>query len=69
MTRVGLRVYGRSHGDDGGDVHVRLLRCQVTEMRGQMKQGEFWVSRCVGVALDGGGGLYEIVQHESTVSL
>lgn len=64
-----LQIGGRSRGDDEGDVHVRLLRCQVTEMRGQMQRGEFWVSRCRGVAIDGGSGVYEVVQHETAVSL
>lgn len=64
-----VQIYGRSRGDDDGDVHVRLLRCQVTEMRGGMQRGEFWVSRCRGVAIDGGSGVYEVVQHETGVSL
>lgn len=67
-----FKIYGLSKGDTGvDDVHVKLNKCKLTgAIEGEFKDKEFFVTSCKGIAIDpGGGNLYEIAQHETSIAL
>lgn len=67
-----FKVYGLSKGDTGiDDVHVKIYKCKLTgAIEGTFKDKAFFMTSCKGVAIDpGGGNLYEIVQHETSIAL
>jgi hypothetical protein len=66
-----FKMYGRSLGDGSDDVHVKLLKCKVSGgLEGSFQDGQFFVKRCRGIAVDNGTtGIWEIVQHETAMGL
>lgn len=66
-----VRVYGRSIGDDGqGDVWVKLYRAKITALEGTMREGEFLITACRGVAVfNSSGALYDVVEHQYAVAI
>ena len=66
-----FKVYGKSVGDGADDVHVKIWKAKATGgIEGEFKDGEFWVTKASGVAVDdGSNGLYDIVQNETAASL
>mgnify|MGYP000878153037 FL=1 len=67
-----FRVYGKSVGDAGDDIHCLLYRCKLTKIEGQFRSGEFWVSKCGGVAAMStynSNRFYQFVQHETEATL
>jgi hypothetical protein len=67
-----FKIYGKSVGDNAtDDIHVKLFKCKLTEgVEGEFKDGEFFMTKCSGIAIDpGAGSLYEIVQDESASNL
>ncbi|MCX6786846.1 MAG: hypothetical protein NTU85_03495 [Candidatus Kaiserbacteria bacterium] len=66
-----FRCYGKAVTDDGGDVHVRLPRCKVVgAVEGQLADGEFWVTKCKGIAVDDGtNGVFVMVLNETATAL
>lgn len=67
-----FKIYGKSVGDvSTDDIHVKLNKCKLTEgIEGEFKDGEFFMTKCSGIAIDpGGGNLWEIVQNETAATL
>ncbi len=66
-----FKIYGKSIGDSGDDVHVKVYKAKVTgALEGQFADGEFFVSKCAGVAIDDGTtGIYDIIHNETTTAL
>lgn len=65
-----FKIYGKSVGDAADDVHVKLYKCKLTDgLEGEWKDGEFYVQKCSGIAIDDGSKLYEIVQNETATAL
>lgn len=67
-----FRIYGRSVGDDGDDIHCLIFQCKVTRFEGNFRDGEFLVTKCSGVAVlsaINGNRFYHFVQHETAVAL
>ena len=66
-----FRIYGKSVGDGADDVHILIFKAKCTgAIEGEFKDGEFWVTKASGVAVDdGSNGLYDIVQNETAASL
>lgn len=65
-----FEMRGRALTDSGGDVHVVLYKCRLTEgIKGEFADGEFFVQSCSGVAIDNGTKLADIVQNETAVAL
>jgi hypothetical protein len=64
-------LYGKSMGDEGDDVHVKLFKCKVTEgIDGSFSGGGFYVSSIKGMAVkDGANGVADIVRNETAVEL
>lgn len=66
-----FKIYGKSLGDTTDDVHVKVYKAKVTGgLEGQFADGEFFVSKCSGVAIDDGtNGIYDIVHNETAAAL
>ena len=66
-----FKIYGKSIGDSGDDVHVKVWKAKITGgIEGQFADGEFFVSKCSGVAIDDGtNGIYDIVHNETAAAL
>lgn len=66
-----FKIYGKSQGDGADDIHVKILKAKLTGgFEGEFKDGEFWVTKCSGIAVDpGAGNLFEIIQNESATTL
>ena len=66
-----FKIYGRSLGDDcTDDIHVLLDKVKCMEMEGKLQDGEFYITKCSGVAInDGSNGVLRIIQHETAEAL
>lgn len=66
-----VRIYGRSVGDAGDDVHCKLYKAKVSDVQGVFRDGEFWVSSLAGLAMKDAstGKTLEFVQHETAAGL
>jgi hypothetical protein len=66
-----FKIYGKSLGDAGDDVHVKVYKAKIIGgIEGQFADGEFFVSKCSGVAIDDGtNGIYDIVHNETATTL
>ncbi len=65
-----FKIYGKSVGDTAGDIHVLIYQAKLTgALEGEFKDGEFFVTKCSGVAVDNGTKLYEIVQNETATTV
>ncbi len=65
-----FKIYGKSVGDGADDIHVKIFKAKLTNIQGQLGDGEFWVTQASGIAIDDGtNGLFEIIQHETAEDL
>lgn len=66
-----FKIYGKSMGDGTDDIHVKINKAKLTAaIEGQFKDGEFYVTKCSGVAVDPGGtSTLDIVQNETATTL
>lgn len=66
-----FKIYGRSIGDGTDNVHVKIYKAKLTSgMEGQFADGEFFVTKCSGIAIDDGSvGIYDIVHNETAAAL
>jgi len=64
-------LYGKSIGDQGDDVHVKLYRCKLTGgIEGTFQNDQFFISTMRGVAMDDGiNGIADIVRNETSAPL
>lgn len=65
-----FELRGRALTDSGGDIHVVLYKCRLTEgMSGEFADSEFFIQSCSGVAIDNGTKMADIVQNETAAAL
>ncbi|MCX6786845.1 MAG: hypothetical protein NTU85_03490 [Candidatus Kaiserbacteria bacterium] len=66
-----VKIYGKALGAGIDDLHCRLLKCKVTgNVEGSLADGEFWVTKCKGIAIDDGSvGIFQFVQNETATTL
>lgn len=66
-----FRIFGQSIGDvSTDDVHVILYKCKcMGAVEGEFKDGEFYITKMSGVAIDNGTKIYDVIQHETAVAL
>jgi hypothetical protein len=75
LTRAGdvmpyFKLYMQAKGDGIDDIHILVYKCKLTEgLEGEWKDGEFFVQKCAGVAIDDGSKLMEIVQNETSAAV
>jgi len=65
-----FKIYGQSLGDGIDDIHVKLYKCKITEFDGEWSDGNFFVTKCKGKAVDDGtNGIWQVVQNETSATL
>ncbi len=65
-----FKIYGKSLGDVADDVHVKILKAKCTGgIEGEFKDGQFWMTKCSGVAVDNGTAIFQVVQNETATTL
>lgn len=65
-----VRIYGQAVGDNGDDIHCKIYKAKVTDISGDFRDGQFFITRCAGVGVkDGTHGAYQFIQHETKTSL
>jgi hypothetical protein len=65
-----FKIYGRALGAGVDDVHVRLLKCKVTDnIEGEFANGEFYVTKCKGIGITDGTNVFQIMEHEAAQAL
>lgn len=65
-----LQIWGRSVGDGADDIYIKLHRCKLTGIEGTLRQREFFITSCAGVAVpDTNGDIYTVTQRETGVPL
>jgi hypothetical protein len=67
-----FELRGRALSDNGGDLHSVMYKCKLADgFEGEMKDGEFYIQSCSGVALgrDSDNKIMDIVQNETATAL
>jgi hypothetical protein len=65
-----FKIYGKSLGDNGDDVHVKLYKCKITSLSGSFADGQYWITDCSGIAVDDdSNGIIDVVQNETATTL
>jgi hypothetical protein len=66
-----IKIYGKAISEDAeSDIHVKLFKAKVKNIEGELKNGEFWISKCDGIAVDdGSNGVWDFVQNETAAAL
>lgn len=66
-----FQIYGKSQGDDGDDIHVKIWKAKVMGgIEGNFQDGQFFITRCSGIGVDDGtNGIWDLVQHETAEDL
>ncbi len=65
-----FKIYGKSLGDEGDDVHVKILKCKLTSSpKGAFKRGEFFMLEAEFQGVKVGGKAYEMVANETATNL
>ena len=66
-----FKIYGKSVGDSGDDVHVKIFKAKLTEpIEGTFENGEFFVTSCKGIGIDAGSdGVFVVVWNETATTL
>ncbi len=65
-----FKIYGRAVGGAGDNTHCLLYKCKITDdIEGEFKNGEFFVTKCKGIAVDNGSGIFQFVQNETAANL
>jgi hypothetical protein len=65
-----FKAYGKSLGDVGDDIHVKLLKIKLTgSPKGSFKRGEFFMLEAEFAGVKVSGKAYDIVANETTTAL
>lgn len=65
-----FKLYGKSVGDGTDDVHVLIQKAKCTgSIEGEFKDGEFWITKCSGIAITNGTKIADVVQNETAANL
>jgi hypothetical protein len=64
-----VKIYGQVI-TDAGDVHIKFWKAKLSNIEGEFKGGEFFVTKATGVALeDTTNGMVDIVRNETSTNL
>ncbi len=65
-----FKIYGKSLGDEGDDIHIKLLKVKLSSSpKGAFKRGEFFMLEAEFQGVKVGGKAYEIVANETADDL
>lgn len=61
-----IGITGKAISDSDGDMHIAIFKAKVTDLSGSMAYGEFWITKCSGIAVyDGDGDLFTLKMNET----
>lgn len=64
-----FKLYGKVITDEG-DLHMKLYKCKLSKIEGEFKNGEFFVTKCEGIAIDDEtNGIADLVRNETPADL
>ena len=65
-----FKIYGKSLGDEGDDVHIKIFKAKLTSSpKGAFKRGEFFMLEAEFQGVKVGGKAYEMVANETATDL
>jgi hypothetical protein len=65
-----FKIYGQALGVGTDDIHCKIFKAKVQSLEGELKEGEFFISKCSGIAIDDDtNGIWEWVQNETAATL
>jgi hypothetical protein len=65
-----VKIYGKALGDGIDDLHVKLFKAKITSLEGSLKNGEYYITKCSGIAVhDDVNGIIDIVENETATAL
>lgn len=65
-----VKIYGKALGEGIDDIHCLLYKAKVTSLEGGFQDGEFFVTRCGGIAIDDGtNGIFDFVGNETATAV
>lgn len=63
-------VEGRAISESGGDIEMRVFKCKASDLKGELKGGEFFITKCSGDAVPNAtGNVWEMKQKETAAAL
>ncbi|MHB0976900.1 MAG: major tail protein [Candidatus Aquicultorales bacterium] len=70
VRRPYFQAKGRAISESGGDIEVVLFKCKASEIEGELKDGEFFMTSCSGECIgDGTGKVWSLKQKETAAAL
>jgi hypothetical protein len=65
-----FKIYGKALGVGTDDIHCKILKAKCRSMEGELKEGEFLITKCSGIAIDDDSvGVWQWVQNETAANL
>jgi hypothetical protein len=65
-----FKIYGKVLGDSIDDLHIKIYKAKLSgPVEGEFKDGEFFVTKCAGIAITNGTHIYQLVQNETATAL
>lgn len=67
-----ILIFGKSVGDNGDDIHVKVWKAKVMELSGEFADNAFYVTKCTGIAIGdsaNGNKIVDFIQHETATSI
>ena len=63
-----FKIYGKVI-TDAGDLHVKIYKAKITELSGEFKGDEYFVTTCKGKAITDGTNIFTFVRNETAANL
>lgn len=65
-----FQIRGKSISDDcASDFHIRFRKAKLTAIEGALKGGEYWMTKCEGLAISDGVAIASFIQNETATAL
>lgn len=67
-----ILIFGKSVGDDGDDIHVKIYKAKLMEISGEFADNAFLVTKCTGIAIGDSGNsdkILDFIQHETATTI
>lgn len=65
-----FKIYGKSLGDEGDDIHIKIFKAKLTSApKGSFKRGEFFILEAEFSGVKVGGKAYDVVANETASTL
>lgn len=68
VRRPYFQAKGRAISESGGDIEVVLFKCKAAELEGELKDGEFFITKCSGECIGDGTGKVWSLKHKETAA-